>query len=364
MIPFFLPKLKYFKYTLGSFSERFKHPYLKKMIPLLRSSLPEVPLFAFLAEHSSCIIGDTLWPQGGGLRLSKNMAAHYIKLGGSINFQKKVVKILTENNRACGVELDDGSLYKADFIVSNADGRKTIMEMLGGRYMNKKVARYCKPYSEDDEIFSSVIVFLGVKRDLSSFPSSLIMFLDQPEIICGHSCDHLPMQIYGFDNSMAPDGKGVIKVELFSKPSYFSELYNDKTLYKAVKDKIAEQVITLLEKQFPGLRGDVEVIDVSTLHTWERYMGGTQGHNNYPRKYEELTDIRNVLDFLFGLNKMFTLPGLENFFFTGQWVTSMGSLFSNALTGKTVVQKICKQCGIKFMKSSKPVVANKNRLPL
>jgi len=30
------------------------------------------------------------------------------------------------------------------------------------------------------------------------------------------------------------------------------------------------------------------------------------------------------MDFMFGTNRMFTLPGLNDFFFAGQWVTSMG----------------------------------------
>lgn len=258
------------------------------------------------------------------------------------------MKILTEDHRASGVELEDGTRHMADFVVSDADGRKTIREMLGGQYMNPKVVRYCEPYPEDQEVASAVIVYLGVKRDLSAQPSGLILFLDHPETIGGQVCEHLHMQIYGFDASLAPAGKGVIKVELPGKPAYFSRLCQDKVAYQTAKDRIADQVIILLEKAFPGFREDVEVVDVATLHTWERYMGGTQGHNNYPRKYNDLTDIRNVLDFMFGTNRMFTLPGLSNFFFTGQWVTSMGSLFSNAMTGKTVVQKICRQVGRKF----------------
>ena len=352
LVPFFLPKLKYFKYTMGSFAKRFKHPFLRRAFPLIRHSVPDVPLFGYLAEHSSYIYGDSGWPKGGGLKLSKNMAARYLESGGTIHYRKKVVKILTNNNCACGVELEDGTQYKAHFVVSNADGRKTILEMLGGRYMNKKVSKFCEPNPENKEVPFSVFVCLGVKRDLSSYPSALIMFLDHPEIIGGHNCDHLSMQIFGFDTSMAPAGKGVIKVELFGKPSYFSRLYQDETAYRTEKDKIAGQVITLLEQQFPGLQEDIEVIDVATLHTWERYMGGTQGHNNFPNKYKDPTDIRNVLDFVFGLNRMYTLPDLENFFFTGQWVTSMGSLFSNALTGRTVVQKICKQCGVRFIRPS------------
>ena len=355
VMPVFLPRLKYFKYTLGTFAERFKHPFLRKAFPLIRHSVPDVPLFGYLAEHANFTYGDSGWPRGGGMTLSRNMAARYLQLGGTIHYREKVAKILTENDCACGVELEDGAQHKADFVVSNADGRKTILEMLDGQYMNKKVSKYCEPRPEDSQVPSAVYVCLGVKRDLSSYPSSLIMFLDQPEIIGGHNCDHLDMQIYGFDTSMAPAGKGVIKVELSSKLSYFSRLYNDKAAYEAEKSRIAERVIALLENQFPGLREDIEVVDVSTLHTWERYMGGTQGHNNFPNKYKELTDIRYTLDLIFGTNRMYTLPGLKNFFFTGQWATSMASLPSNALTGKTVVQKICKQCGVKFKKPPQSV---------
>lgn len=351
LLPFFLKRMKYFKYTLKSFAQRFKHPFLRKAFPLIRHSVPEVPLFAYLAEHAGAVNNDVGWPKGGGLSISKNMADYYLKLGGNILYKKEVKKIETKNNKACGVELKDGTLYKADFIISNADGRKTIKEMLDGKYINKKILRNCEPNPEDRDLSQSVQIFLGVNRDLSSYPSSLILFLDKLETIGGHTCDHLDLQIYGFDSSMAPEGKGIIKIELFIKPSHFTNLFNNKNAYKAEKNKIAEQVINLLENQFPEIRKDIEVIDVSTLHTWERFMGGSQGFNNFPNKHREITDIRNIIDVLFGLGKMYSLPGLKNFFFAGQWVTSMGSIFTNAASGKSVIQKICKQNRIKFEKS-------------
>lgn len=43
-------------------------------------------------------------------------------------------------------------------------------------------------------------------------------------------------------------------------------------------------MIDVLEAQFPGLREEIEVTDVTTLHTWGRYMGGTQGYNNFPNR--------------------------------------------------------------------------------
>ncbi|MGB7539251.1 MAG: FAD-dependent oxidoreductase, partial [Anaerolineales bacterium] len=344
--PYFLVRLKYFQFTLGTFAKRFKHPLLRKAFPLLNYSQPDVPLFFYLAKHISGAIGDMAWPRGGSLTLARNMAARYLQLGGTIHYRQKVVKILTENNRACGVELEDGTRHKADFIVSNADGRKTIMQMLSGRYVNEKISKYCEPNPDVERPFS-VHVFLGVKRDLSAFPSALLMFLEKPEVIGGHTCDHLDLQIYGFDASMAPAGKGVIKVELFTRPSYFSRLSGDQAAYRAAKNKIADQVITLLEGQFPGLREDIEVIDVPTLHTWERFMGGTEGFDNFPKRIDNSNIFINGL---LGLDKKYALPGLNNFFFAGGWVTSAGSLFFNAFSGKTVVQKICKQCGMKFEK--------------
>jgi hypothetical protein len=51
---------------------------------------------------------------------------------------------------------------------------------------------------------------------------------------------------------------------------------------------------------------------VATLHTWEPFMGGeVRVIIDYPNKHRELMDIRNVIDFVFGLNRMFTLFGLK-----------------------------------------------------
>ena len=51
---------------------------------------------------------------------------------------------------------------------------------------------------------------------------------------------------------------------------------------------MAEQVIDILDSRFRGMKGQVEVIDVYTLMTWERYMGGTQGWFNLPQGEEAL----------------------------------------------------------------------------
>jgi len=100
--------------------------------------------------------------------------------------------------------------------------------------------------------------------------------------------ESIEAQLYGFDKSMAPPGKGTIKVELPASYAYWKQLYTEnREQYKQEKQRVAEQVIGLLGKHFPGIKEQVEVVDVATLMTWERFMGGTQGWFKLPnRKFD------------------------------------------------------------------------------
>ncbi len=197
---------------------------------------------------------------------------------------------------------------------------------------------YCAPLS--DETPFAVDVFLGINRDLSGEPSSLVLILEKPVTIANHKYESIDAQLYGFDKSMAPTGKGIIKVELTASYAYWKQLYNDnREKYKLEKQRAAEQVIEILESHFHGIKNQVEVIDVCTLMTWERYMGGTQGWFNLPNRKLDFSMREDLSDKKFKT----TLPGLSNFYFVGIWATVMGSLAHNANSGKTIIRRICKK---------------------
>jgi phytoene dehydrogenase-like protein len=339
-VPAMLSVSKWFKLRMGQFALRFTDPFLKKAFPLLEYSFPDIPLFLHLAKHGYGLKKDIAWPVGGALEFARSIENRYKELGGEILYRQRVEKILTRNGRAVGIRTEDGSEHAADLIISNADGRKTIMDMLEGHYLNDRIRKYCE--EPPDETNGAVHVFLGVARDLSNEPSALVMLLEQPVEIAGHLNESLEMQIYGFDRTMAPEGKGVIKVELVSTYSYWKKLYGDRALYEEEKAKVAETVIGILERRFPGLKSQVEVIDVPTLMTWERYMGGTHGFANMPNKK------LNIAGSLFKRQPETTLPGLANFHLAGVWVTSTGALFANAMSGRTLIKTICKNDGKKF----------------
>jgi len=335
-LPGLLRSRRWLKPTMAQYGERFSDPFLRRAMPLLVYSNPEIPLMLHLARHAYGLSGALQWPAGGALEFAKSIERRYKAVGGSVHYRSKVTKILTDNGKATGVRLEDGTEHHADVVISNADGRRTILEMLDGRFMDEQVKSMCKP--ANDEMPFSVQVFLGVNRDLSKEPSSMIILMDKPVMLANHACHELELQTYGFDPSMAPAGKGVIKVELTSQYSYWKELSSDRKRYADAKQELAGRVIDILDNRyFTGLRQQVEVIDVSTLVTWERFTGGTMGLGIYPNK--KMSFVSAIL----GAGRVSTLPGLSDFYFAGTWATSAGALFMNALSGKRVIQGICRR---------------------
>ena len=345
---------KWLKMNMRTFSEKFSDQFLRKAFAELVYSNPDAPLFFHVMRHVGGISGDIQWPIGGANEFAKSIERRYLALGGKIHYLSRVEKILVENDRAVGIKLVDGNEYRADIIISNADGRKTILNMLDAKYLNDTVRSYCSPMS--DETPFAIDIFLGVNRNLSSEPSSFVLLLEQPVTIANHKYESIEVQVYGFDKTMAPMGKGTLKIELPASYAYWKQLYdNDKDKYKHEKQRVAERVIEILESHFYGIKNQVEVIDVSTLMTWERYMGGTQGWFNLPNRRLDFSIREDLSDKKFKT----TLPGLSNFYFVGVWATAMGSLAHNASSGKTIIRRICKKEGKQFITQNiKQVIVN------
>ena len=334
------------KMDIQTFANKFSDPFLKQAFARLIYSETDAPLVFHLLRHAGGLNGEVQWPVGGAGEVAQSIATRYLSLGGQIHYGCLVEKILVENNSAVGIRLADGSEHRADVIISNADGRKTIFNMLDGKYINETVRAYTAPLSDMTPF--GIDVFLGVNRDISAEPSSLVLLLDPPITIANQSCQSVEAQFYGSNTGMAPAGKGAIKVELPSSYHYWKQLYTENPeQYKLEKQKVAEQIIDILGRHLPGIRTQVEVVDVTTLMTWERYMGGTQGWFNFPKRAMTFSMKEKLSDKDYST----TLPGLSHFYFVGVWATVMGSLPHNATSGRTIIRRLCKEDGKEFKDS-------------
>ena len=163
--------------------------------------------------------------------------------------------------------------------------------------------------------------------------------LDPPVTITGKERKRLPVLIYNFDPTVAPEGKTTLIVSMDTDYDYWEELYRDPERYKAEKEQIADTVVALLDKRFPNLAGQVEMRDIATPMTWVRYTGNWRGsYEGWMMSLESLTMVMSK-----------TLPGLENFYMAGQWVNPGGGIPTAIMSGSHTVQMICKEDKKKFI---------------
>ena len=119
---------KWSQITLSEMAQRFKNPTTRKFWQQIWE--PNMSTFNLLMSLSALHSKSAGYPIGGSNQIARSVEARYVKLGGKINYKKKVNEILTENNRAIGVRLGDGTEHKTDYVVSAADGYETIFETL------------------------------------------------------------------------------------------------------------------------------------------------------------------------------------------------------------------------------------------
>jgi phytoene dehydrogenase-like protein len=339
MLPLMGALVKYSKLTLKQYADQFSDPFLRKAFATIQYDIPDVPTVVTLIFLATLNGGDGGWPIGGSMALSKNMEKRYISLGGEIAYNSMVTKVLVENNRAVGVELEDGSKHNAEVVVSAADGYSTIYNMLEGKYVNDLISAYYAAYPKTQPF--GLEVWYGVNRNLTGEPHALVLFLDKPLTVEGKEHDRLDVEVFSFDPSLAPANKTVIKVVMDSNYDYWRKLSEQPEKYVNEKQNVAYQIADCLEKRFPGLKNQIEALDVVTPVSVVHWTGSYRGCQAWgaPKEYAKQVT-RN------GVSK--TLPGLENFYMVGQWAAGTIGLNTVCLLGRNLVKELCKNDNKQF----------------
>ncbi len=350
MRPYFPFLREWGKLTIQDFAQRFKNPFLRQVFPLAVNlqNDPDFPMLGFLMSLAWMDQKVAGYPVGGSLAFAQAIERRYLASGGEIHYQSPVTKILVEadpsgrGDRAVGVRLADGSEHRSDIVISAADGHTTIFDMLDGKYINHKIQGYYDALPVSRPV---IYIALGVARSFEEMPhqvTGLDFPLDEPVRIGDRERKRLCVQMYNFDPSLAPAGKTVMRVYFATDYAYWNRLRQDPERYEAEKEQIADQVVAALDRRFPGLAAQVEMRDVATPMTFERYTGNWQGTFLGWKITTKTLRMR--------MSK--TLPGLKNFYMAGQWVEPGGSVPTAAMSGRNVTQIICKGDKKEFVTST------------
>jgi phytoene dehydrogenase-like protein len=281
-------------------------------------------------------------PLGGSQKVAFHIADLYKQLGGETHYNSRITDLIIENDRVAGIRLKDGSEHRSDSVIWAGDGHTLIFDILGGKYMNDRIRNMYEKWMPVKPI---VHVMIGVNRDLSEEPHRIIFEPEEPVTIAGREHRWMTVIHHCFDKSMAPAGKSAVEVWFDTEYSFWDELASDRKKYNAEKQRIAEYSIRQLEKRWPGFASQVEVTDVPTPATYMRYTGNWKGS---PDGWYLTPDNMNEME------PLRTLPGLEGLYMVGQWTSTFTGTVIAAMSGRQIIQLMCRKKGKKFVSTFFP----------
>lgn len=293
-------------------------------------------------------------PIGGSLAMSRRVYDRFCDLGGSYRYGVTVKKVLIENHRAVGVELSDGNEIKADWVVSSVAAEHCLKDLLGDGYKVKKMhTRYAD--IEKYPIYTMTIAVLRSSVDLSHYPLGLHAVMAHP---VGMDKDYygFALRNYSYDKTFKIEGGAtVLQAQIVGDDNmyFWWKARKEDGTYKAEKQRVADDVISVVEERYPELKGKLEVIDVVTPCTYERYLntrhGSFQGFVHTARGK--------------ALMQKGVVSGLKGFILSGQCIFQSGGLPPAVITGKFAAQRICKADRIKFRTDNENVPIINKRTP-
>jgi phytoene dehydrogenase-like protein len=331
----------FMKYFTGKYSKSAAG-YAKHLeTPILRTVIknafsPDIA-FWFVIMILASVAGNHLGLfKNGCHEFIQSIVTKYESLGGQIQYRSTVEKVIVEDDVAVGVVLADGSKHRADVIVSAADGRSTIFDLLEGKYIDDKIKKRYDTWKPFDPI---LVVSFGVNREFESGAPFIAFMLKEPLEYAERSVSFLPLRIMNYGDAFAAEGKTVIQVMLETDWEYWYNLRQNHDEYKTMKKQVADEIVKRLEVFYPGISSQIEVTDVATPYTSWRYTLNDKGSPmGWMLTRKTLTELVPR-----------TLPGLENFYMAGHWVLPGGGVPGSIYTGRNVIQILCKKDGKEFV---------------
>ncbi len=275
--------------------------------------------------------GDSGYPAGGSLRMAQNMADTLVSLGGEIRYRTPAEQIITRPDGSYLVQTA-GETIQADAVIITMDTRRAI-DKLFPEPLQERWARKLRK-----ELMTEHCMFLGVgiKADLSSYPRAMQVVLDPPLEAAGRQYPLLIVNNYSQEKDYAPEGCSAITSLLGGESYAFWKAAWEDGSYKEKKEEVIRAFLERMVQYIPEIEGNVEVTDLATPLTYERYCDTFEG--------SYMTHWLPKRDFL-------TAPihYKKGLYFAGQRTAYSGGLPPAATSARTAAQFLCRDFNVEFV---------------
>lgn len=299
-----------------------KNPLLKSVLNVQCGDHGLSPKRACFPVHCSVMshyFEGGFYPMGGGGGIVKAMTNAVKKHDGEIRVKQNVAKILIENKKAIGIQLENGQQIFAKTIISNADPSITYLNLIGKEHLSKGLI---KKLEKTKYSVTSLILFLTLDMDVTQFgidSGNIWMMKDEnddanfeelmnSDITDGDSFPAVFMSCTTMKDPVSFNGRyhnfEVLTYINYDNLPEFNGLedYHSEN-YKLFKEKVINKLMNNIEKIIPGAKQNVVQAELGTPKTNEFYINSTNG-NVYgtektlnqvgPFSYKNKSEIENL----------------------------------------------------------------------
>jgi phytoene desaturase len=232
--------------------------------------------FVYWAAMLMSYVADgSYYCRGTFQRLADSLADAVRASGGELLFNNSVRRIRVSGGCTQGIVLENGQKIDAPLVVSNADARQTVEELVGEVEFGE---RYLRSIEHLRPSVSALVGYLATDLDLSDRALAHESFVYE-------SWDHdrsFATSMAGepswfsvtvptrSDPSLAPPGTSLLVLTTLVPYEAVSSWRDQKRRYE-------EMLLVGVEKRFPGLRARLDFVEVGTPRTMERYTRNSAG---------------------------------------------------------------------------------------
>ncbi len=303
---------------------------------------------SFIYTLGSFASGDCGYPAGGSIRMANNMLETYKSLGGKILFRTKAENVHVEDYEVRGVVIsgkgaeeaginpDENGVreIEADAVIVTQDARAAV-DCLFDTMIDEPWVNTMRHEAITEQ---NIFIGMGVKADLSHLPYCCIYPLKKPFEYAGCKWNELRIYNYAAYKDHAPEGCTTLTCLLIGESYGFWKAAKADGTYKDKKKELGELFVSQLAEFIPEVGKALEVIDVATPCTYERYTGSYEG--SWMSVWKKGGKQRNYPQ---------TLDSIWGVYFAGQRIQMPGGLPIAVYTGRLAVQHLCRDWGEEFV---------------
>lgn len=253
-----------------------------------------VTMHATVTDH---YVRGAYYPEGGGQILAAGLVETIESHGGELRTRCKVERILVEDGRVTGVGAQGGELFRAPLVVSNADYRRTVLDLVGPEHFPRRLVA-----KTADAVMGLpfATLYVALDKELPPRPNANLWWYRGGDIGAYYDrlaagdlgpVDFLFMSFASLKDpgsrNVCPPGHANFQVMTLCPSGYDGwgvatgpadgGRYRRRTVYKERKARLTEAMLSAAEEAVGPFRDHIVHLEAATPLTHERYTLSTGG---------------------------------------------------------------------------------------